>query len=86
MIYSAWLVQLVGRRSDVIESDKPSLGDLIQTLVRQNDKQFAEAIIDSRTGGLLPGISLLVNEVRAPLSAELRDGDEVTFLFQLGGG
>lgn len=85
-LYLAIFAEVTGCREEAIVLEQPTLGDLIEALGRRYGEKLQETLFDPGTGGIVPGVAILVNGRLLPWSAELQEGDEVAFLVSYAGG
>ncbi len=85
----AGLAPSLGRGEVRVSLEGRTLGDLIQSLVRQYGPEAAKALLDEG-GGLDPAVQVIRNGqqwlAREDLSAELQEGDSIVFVLLLSGG
>jgi molybdopterin converting factor small subunit len=89
--YARFKAFMGNRGSLVVEIEKGTLRDVLETLCEQFGKGFEDLVFDPKTKKEKRSNLILLNgqshlNLRARLQIELKDGDEVTLLPTLIGG
>jgi MoaD family protein len=84
--YFGLFQDMTQRRQDILQFERPVLGNLLRELEARYGRRFTESVVDPQTNDLQSGVMVLVNGRRLDFSAPLQDGDEVAFMIAMAGG
>jgi molybdopterin converting factor small subunit len=85
-IYVSGFSHITPLRRETVSLDGDTLADLIEALQERHGRKFRDAIVEPHTGGILPGMAVLVSGRRLDPTAKLSNGDEVVFVMAIAGG
>lgn len=85
-VYVSGFSHLTDLERETVSLEGDTVGDLIEALQERYGRAFRDAIIEPHTGGILPGMAVLVGGHRLDPGAKLSNGDEVAFVMAIAGG